>query len=304
MPRRSWDELPRTVRRAVREQVGPVVHTEPATAGALSEIAMTLHLDHGEKIFCKGVPVDHPQAWMHRNEITLNPHLADLAPRLLWHLETSGWLLLAFTHVSGRPADLSPESSDLRLLAALLGHMTRRLTPAPGRWRALADRWAAAPGWRALAENTPDDLAPWIRDNLYPLVGWDDAAPELLSGDTLLHTDLTADNLLISRRPYVVDWAWPACGPAWADIAFLVIRLIHAGHTPAQAEAWAASVPAWQTAPATAITAFAVTLAGRREQRRRTHPAPHHALLAAATRRWTRTRLSGGDGQVFGGVQS
>ncbi|KDA41138.1 hypothetical protein BMG523Draft_04061, partial [Frankia sp. BMG5.23] len=29
----------------------------------------------------------------------------------------------------------------------------------------------------------------------------------------------------------MVDWGWPAQGAGWVDAAFMVIRLIGAGHT-------------------------------------------------------------------------
>ena len=55
----------------------------------------------------------------------------------------------------------------------------------------------------------------------------------------------------------LIDWAWPTRGPAWVDPAIWVIRLIDAGHTAAQAEDWAANLPAWHAAPPAALTAFA-----------------------------------------------
>ncbi|OAA18825.1 hypothetical protein AAY23_11151, partial [Frankia casuarinae] len=43
----------------------------------------------------------------------------------------------------------------------------------------------------------------------------------------------------------MVDWGWPAQGAGWVDAAFMVIRLIGAGHTPQQAEQWAAGLDCW-----------------------------------------------------------
>ncbi|GAA2852779.1 hypothetical protein GCM10010517_10530 [Streptosporangium fragile] len=81
-------------------------------------------------------------------------------------------------------------------------------------------------------------------------------------GDTLLHADLHAGNLLVGRgNARVVDWSLACRGAPWADITLLIPRLIDAGHTPAQAEQVASRVPAWDSAPADTITALAATRA-------------------------------------------
>jgi len=44
--------------------------------------------------------------------------------------------------------------------------------------------------------------------------GWAEHA----AGDTLLHADIRADNLLItSRDPVVIDWPWACRGAAFVD---------------------------------------------------------------------------------------
>jgi hypothetical protein len=54
-----------------------------------------------------------------------------------------------------------------------------------------------------------------------------------------------------------VDWAWASRGAGWIDPALCVIWLIAGGHTAAQAEHQAETLPAWQTAPERAVDAFA-----------------------------------------------
>ncbi|KJE19917.1 hypothetical protein FF36_05814 [Frankia torreyi] len=53
----------------------------------------------------------------------------------------------------------------------------------------------------------------------------------------------------------VVDWARPAAA-CWVDAAFMVIRLVGAGHEPADAGQWATGLACWTVAP-DALTAFA-----------------------------------------------
>ncbi|WP_369333560.1 hypothetical protein [Trebonia kvetii] len=53
-----------------------------------------------------------------------------------------------------------------------------------------------------------------------------------------------------------VDWAFACAGASWIDAALLVPRLIEAGHSPASAEQLVAQMPAWGTAPPSAVTAL------------------------------------------------
>ncbi|QGN50487.1 hypothetical protein ACN26Y_02425 [Micromonospora sp. WMMD558] len=82
-------------------------------------------------------------------------------------------------------------------------------------------------------------------------------AAELVDGDTLLHTDMMPRNFLLADRLRLVHWSSPAHGAAWIDTAFLLVRLIRAGHEPAAAEACARQVPAWAHASGEAVNAFA-----------------------------------------------
>jgi Ser/Thr protein kinase RdoA (MazF antagonist) len=147
--------------------------------------------------------------WMHRNEARINPFLPASMPRLRWQVESDGWLLLGFDYVDGRHPDLSPGSSDLSSVAAALSEMAMTLTPCPAvKVQAATARWAG-----------------WIR-------------PEVVDGDTLVHTDVTPFNFLIRQDGVtVVDWSMPCRGAAWIDTALMTIRLVRAGHRPEQAEA-------------------------------------------------------------------
>ena len=100
--------------------------------------------------------------------------------------------------------------------------------------------------------------------------------PRLIDGETLLHTDVTPHNFLIcGTKVWVVDWSMPSRGAAWIDTALMVVRLIRAGHDPADAQAWARRLPAWATATPPTLEAFACALADLTRLRSRTNPAPH-----------------------------
>jgi Ser/Thr protein kinase RdoA (MazF antagonist) len=77
------------------------------------------------------------------------------------------------------------------------------------------------------------------------------------AGSRLLHTDWHRWNVLVTgEKAWLVDWAWATWGAAFIDPALLVPRLIAAGHTPTQAEAWAETSAAWQEADQEAVTLF------------------------------------------------
>jgi hypothetical protein len=221
----SWDGLPDWVREAIRRNTGGPVHVKPAVGGS-APVALVVSTEC-ERIFVKGVR-DEPRA---RVELRVQPFLPPLAPRLRWHTETAGHLLMGFDYAEGRHPDLAPGSLDLAAVAAALaelgGHACRGLPVLP-----VEKRWAPF----------ADDPAPLAA----------------LGGPALVHTDLTGENIILGDgRSWVVDWAWPSRGAPWLDTAAMVARLIQAGHEPAQAEEWAGSVPAWRAAPRGAIATYA-----------------------------------------------
>ena len=76
-------------------------------------------------------------------------------------------------------------------------------------------------------------------------------AVEHVSGSTLAHTDLHALNLLSNDgKVRIVDWAWSRNANPAVDPAFLITRLVEAGHDPAAAETWTDQVLFWQQTPA------------------------------------------------------
>ncbi|MFB7272720.1 aminoglycoside phosphotransferase [Streptomyces sp. NPDC056244] len=229
------------------------------TEGVMSPLACTLRTSAG-RIFVKGTPVDAPAAWMYRAEAQVT-HAASLAPSLLWEVEAGGWLLCGYEFLEGRHPDLSPGSGDLTALVDTLRVMSGTPWPAAVRKKPLAARWG----------------------NLAPAGHADD-----LAGHTLAHTDMSPLNMLRTAGGIrLVDWALACPAPAWADTAFTVPRLIHAGHTADQAESIARLVPAYEAAPEGAVSAFARSLYSVWESRERTDPLPHRSALTEAARAWT-----------------
>lgn len=276
--RLGWHELPATARAAI-EQHGRVLKVEPIGQGINSQFAATLHTDTGA-VFCKGAWDDGS---MLQREARINAGLPPCTPRLRWTTETDDWTFAAFDHVAGRPANFAPRSPDLPRLRALFSEPW----PAPPAvTRRLSTRWASLPGWSRLARQFPETLDPWAQRHLARLIALEADAPNHVSGNDLLHTDLSPLNFLVGDQVWLVDWAWACLGPAWVDVAFMVLRLIYAGHTCAEAETWAATVPTWAAASDEALLAFAVAVSGVWGFKSRTDPARHRDELTSAARRW------------------
>jgi hypothetical protein len=80
-------------------------------------------------------------------------------------------------------------------------------------------------GFRRLREehqlgvDTLKDLDPWVVRHLDTLAELESRWMEASVGNTLLHSDLRADNiLLVGNRVVFVDWPHVAVGAAWFDL--------------------------------------------------------------------------------------
>ncbi|WP_405896025.1 aminoglycoside phosphotransferase [Streptomyces sp. NBC_00104] len=228
MLRQHFHELPAEARQAIADKTGPVQAARTAGGGMNSGIAALLDTDSGP-VFVKGIPADHPQAPAQQREAGINPHLPQDCPRLYWHLETAGWDLLGYEIITGRHAVYAPGSPDLPLVATALTDLQAVTAPADIVIKVAEQRWAsyAPPG----------------------TVG-------LFAGNSLLHTDFAPDNVLIKERAHIIDWAWPTRGAAWIDPAVLILRLMDAGHTVDEADAFARTFPSWHGADTAAKAAF------------------------------------------------
>jgi len=181
-----------------------------------------------------------------------------IAPGLLFHTDVEGWLVVGFEYVPGRGASLDPGSPDLPLVASAVEKISR--VPAPG-LRRLRDRWAVTNWWHQLAEHAPAAVHGW---NVEEMIRSASLITELVAGDRLLHTDLHGDQFRIGSGGdvHVIDWGFPAAGAPWVDVAFLVLRLVEAGHHPADAEAWARSLACFSGVDDMALNAFSAYIAG------------------------------------------
>lgn len=293
MSRVDWHDLPRSVRCAVETECGPVVAATTPDGGRNANLTAVLELLDGDRTFVKGVQADAAEAAACRREEALNPLLPAVAPRLLWRVEADGWLLLGFEYVQARPADLSPGSADLLLVAEAVSAIVRHRAPIPTLSAPpLADKITRISAWTRLRSAPPTNLDPWALANLDRFADADECAAEWVAGESLAHTDLHSHNVLVSDVAHVVDWSWAHRAAPWVDAAYLVIRLVERGHSPKQAEQWAATADGWHTATPAALDGFAVATFGMWEYLRHARPHPVREAATAAARRWAQHRMS------------
>lgn len=278
MRKLQWHDLPDAARTAVEERFGPVLKAESAEHGIMPGLAARLHTEGGGSVFLKAISNDSHAAHLYTRERAANVAVAGTvpAPRMLWSADAGDCLLMGFEYIEGgRRADLSPASPDLPgVLKALsrIGGPGGTLPPVAANLEVLQEKAAALLGKRL-------DGSQWgmYADALNALPA------SALEGDTLLHYDLHAGNLLVTdNATYVIDWSFACRGAAWIDAAMLVPRLIEVGHTPAQAEALMAALPAWESVPADALTGLAALWTMFREYKALYGPEESRAFRAKA----------------------
>jgi hypothetical protein len=271
-----WADMPAEVRSAVEELLGDrVVEAVTQPGGFSPGVAARLRLAGGGRAFVKATgPHLNPESpGLHRAEARITAALPPSAPvpRLLGTLDpvgVEGWVVLAFEDVAGRHPDQPWREDELRRVLAAATDLATALTPAPVEAPLVADAIDEQfRGWRRLAKQHRDGedalewLDPWARDHVDRLAALEDSWGEAAAGDTLLHNDMRADNMLITTGGVVfVDWPWAAVGAPWFDIVGMIPSVLLNG-SPALLPAIDEHVAAFDPDP-DAVTAVLAALTG------------------------------------------
>ena len=213
------------MRRAIEERLESIVVeavTQPS--GFSPGLAARLRLDDGRRVFVKAVSEaanpDSPE--MHRREARIVAALPASVPvpRLLWTYDEAGWVALAFEDVDGRHPGAPWTEGDLALVVEALKKMAVDLTPSPIATEVTASGAFKRDinGWRIALERGEERLDRWCLKHLERLADLESLAPAAAAGETLLHFDTRADNLLIAGdRVFVLDWPSARIGAAFVD---------------------------------------------------------------------------------------
>lgn len=307
--RREWHDLPPRIRAAVETHLdAPVVVATTQPGGFSPGVAARLLTAEGRRAFLKAVSSDpNPLSpRMHRREIAIAaalPHSAPV-PRLLWSHdegeEEEGWVALLFEDIAGHQPAQPWRADELDRVCAALIALSDALTPSPlpaGLARRTDEgAFFRAGWWSRLRQRPHPDLDPWSTRHLDALIALEAAGTAAAHGETLLHHDLRADNLLLTPdRVVVVDWPHAEIGAAWVDLAFFAPSVaMQGGPDP---ESLLARHPAARAADPAAIDAVIATLAGYFTGQALQPPPPglptlrpFQAAQGAVARRWLAAR--------------
>jgi len=220
----DWMLLPPMTRRVVEERFGtPVVDARSAGSGYTPGLASVLTGADGRKIFLKAASkkAQRPFAAAYAEEIRKLRSLPSQlpVPRLLWSYEDDLWVVLALEHVDGRNPARPWRPDELEASLDTLERIAQVLTPSPLDLSTFAhdfDDFLA--GWDHVRRTAPQ----W--PHLDEAAGLAARLEQATAGNTLVHTDVRDDNLLLSDgKAYLCDWNWPVVGAAWIDTVTLLI---------------------------------------------------------------------------------
>jgi Ser/Thr protein kinase RdoA (MazF antagonist) len=264
-----WSNLPARLRSAIERWLGaPVISAITQPGGFSPGLVARLQSADGHRVFVKAVgPELNPDSpAMYRREAQVVATLPSSAPvpQLLWtHDEgDGGWIVLAFEDVEGQNPAQPWRTEELdRVLEALVA-LSATLTPSPIPLASAGEKVATEiRGWQLLQSQRPAQLDSWSTRHLDALADLEMAAVAAVAGNTLLHFDIRADNVLLtSDRVYVVDWPHACIGAAWVDPLFFAPSVaMQGGPDP---EALMARHPAAMSAHAADVMAALAAVAG------------------------------------------
>ncbi len=268
----AWEELPDQVRAAVDTWLGsPVVSAVTQPGGFSPGVASRLVAADGRRVFVKAVSAtpnrDAPR--FHRREAKIAAALPESAPvpRLLWTFDEgdAGWVVLVFEDVEGRHPAIPWQPDELDRVVEALETLAESLTPSPvGPDVARSiETWLMqnGQGWNRMLEDPLPGRDEWSTRFAVQLAQLEGQAPVATRGNTLVHFDTRADNLLVTDdKVYVVDWPHAVLGQPWLDVVGMAPSVaMQGGPQPEELLMRSASARA---ANPDHITAFVAALAG------------------------------------------
>ncbi|GAA5157036.1 aminoglycoside phosphotransferase family protein [Ornithinimicrobium tianjinense] len=233
--RLAWEDLPHDLRSWVGGVLGgPVVAAVSQPGGFSPGTADRVVTASGRRAFVKAVsPAQNSGSPdLHRREAEVLRTLTDLVevPQLVDAYDDGEWVALVIEDVEGRHPLVPWTDAELRSSLAALTHLAGRTAPAA--WPALHEELVGEFGaWARIRDAGPAEeatpLDPWVVDRLDGLVALAARTLPRLAGGSIAHTDVRADNLLVTPDGSVrlVDWPWASRGAPWADAVMLLVNV-------------------------------------------------------------------------------
>ncbi len=226
--------LPPTSRALVERRCGSrVVEAVSQGGGFTPGMAAVLRCADGSRHFVKAASVlaQRQFAESYREEARILASLPATvpAPALRWVHDDGEWVALGIEHVAARTPSRPWALAELRRCLDLLEDAAAILTPVPAGLRlesvaeelgGLARRWDHVP---PVAPGLP--TLPLLAEHRAEAAALAEQFAAASAGDTVVHTDVRDDNLLLAEddRTLLCDWNWPARGAAWIDTLALLI---------------------------------------------------------------------------------
>ena len=241
-----WTDLPAHVRAGVEGVLGaPVVQTTSEPGGFSPGLAARVELADGRRMFVKAVNSarNAESVRLLSSEARVLTGLADVdlrppvaVPALRGQYVNGDWIALVITEVDGHTPTIPWRTAELDRVVDAVQTLGECLTPTPLAAPAMTDAYATIMNqWRTLAgsDGIPTGLPSWAAANLDRLAELEAGLPAAADGNTLLHFDLRADNLLLADdQVFVVDWPHACVGAAWVDLLVMLPSVLMQGGDP------------------------------------------------------------------------
>lgn len=233
----QWPRLPEHVRQGVEEILGsPVVQASSQPGGFSPGSADRVQTSAGTRAFVKAcsTELNDFSVVLHRREARITAALPPEAPapKVLGSYEAGDWFALVLEDVPGQHPQVPWQRHELEAVLSTLNQLSELPSPQIDLPDAAADLSEDFTGWQRIRLDPPERLDPWIIENLGLLEDLASQAAEAIRGDTMVHRDIRADNILLTDQgPVLVDWPWTARGAAWFDALCLLINVnLTGGH--------------------------------------------------------------------------
>jgi hypothetical protein len=245
----EWSEVASEVRDRVAAELGsPVVEAINQPGGFSPGVAARCRLADGRRCFIKAISAaENPGgAGFHRREAVVTAALPPglPVPTLLAVVDESEWVVLAFNEIDGEPPRQPWTLAELKSTFDALAQLSAATTPCPiADLPTFGQHYASVfASFRTLAGGHPDAarLDAWTQRHLSMLADLEGEWEAAAEGESLLHTDLRADNLLVRRDGgvMVVDWPHACRGASWVDVACMLPSVgLDGGPSPIEVEA-------------------------------------------------------------------
>ncbi|PRA03056.1 aminoglycoside phosphotransferase [Arthrobacter sp. MYb229] len=230
----GWEQLPGHVRGAVNEILdSPVVEATGQQGGFSPGTADRTLTANGRRAFVKAVgePLNKESPRIHRAEAKIAASLPDTlpVPKLIGSYDANSWVALVFEDIAGSHPQTPWVATELTVVLNSLQKLSDlevpdSLSQLPKLHTELASDFS---GWERIHDDPPRTLDPWARENLQRLRDLARIGLTHLEGQTLVHSDIRSDNILLTDEhiAILVDWPWACLGAPWFDALSVLLNV-------------------------------------------------------------------------------